>query len=347
MSLQQFYALTDTLEKTRCCLIRQWLKLPVGVPKLALLYELGCEPLVHSYVRRAVRFYNDLLDLPASSAYRGALRENVTEAFAAWHSGSRVRDRPCNFVRALFQVLRTLLPSERGLQGCFRREEALDADVVEQALQDRYSEFVAAAARVIEGPGSRVGLYFREVALHALGDVPPYFALRVSHGVMTRWLRFRLGCHHLRVHTGRWLQPSLPREERTCIRCTCQSVDDEAHCLLFCQHPGLTSRRTALALALQPEIRLDAIRTYQHFWQSMVACGQSQGQAVARFIATCVRVAWQCHQSGGPGGPIAPSPEGSEQLDCLDDESDGEELVEVFSEESDGEELVEVMDDAA
>ena len=343
LSLQQFYALTDPLEKTRCSLLRRWLKLPVGVPKLALLHELGCEPLVHSYVRRAVRFYNDLLDLPASSAYRGALRENVTEAFAAWHAGSRVRDRPCNFVRALFQVLRTLLPSERGLQGCFRREEALDAVVVDQALQDRYCEFVAAAARVLEGPGSRMGLYFREVVLHALGDVPPYFALRVSHGVMTRCLRFRLGCHHLRVHTGRWLQPPLPRVERTCIRCTCQSVDDEAHCLLSCAHPGLASLRTALASTLQPEVRLAALRTYKQFWQALAVCGPSRGQAVAHFIATCVRVSWQCHQSGGSSGPFVLSPAGSEQLDFLDDDSDGAEFVEVFSEESDGEELVEVM----
>jgi len=126
---------TELSEKTRCSLIRQWLKLPVGVPKLALLHELGCEPLVHSYVRRAVRFYNDLLDLPANSAYRGALCEDVTEAFAAWHAGSRVWDRPCNFVRALFQVLRTVLPSERGLQGCFRREEALDAAAVDHCLK--------------------------------------------------------------------------------------------------------------------------------------------------------------------------------------------------------------------
>ena len=85
------------------------------------------------------------------------------------------------------------------------------------------------------------------------------------------------------------------------------------------------------------------IRTYKQFWQAMAACGQSQGQVVARFIATCVRVAWQCHQNGVPGGHIAPSPEGSEQVDFLDDESAGEELVEVFPEESDGEELVEVI----
>jgi len=247
-------------------------------------------------------------------------------------------------VRALFQVLRSLLPSERGLQGCFRREEALDADAVDQALQDRYRELVAAAARVLEGSGSRVGLYLREVALHALGAVPPYFALRVSHGVMSRCLRFRLGCHHLRVHTGRWLQPPLPRDERSCIRCTSHTVDDEAHCLLTCDHPGLTNLRTALAVTLLPEARLGALRTYKQFWEAMAVCGQSQGQAVVHFIATCVRVAWQCHQHGGPGGPNVPSPERSDQLDYLDDESDGDELLEMFTEGSDDEELVEVRE---
>ena len=52
------------------------------------------------------------------------------------------------------------------------------------------------------GAGARTGLYFREVAVHGLGEVPRYYSLVLSHGVLLRFLRFRLGCHHLRIHTG-------------------------------------------------------------------------------------------------------------------------------------------------
>jgi hypothetical protein len=60
-NLAKFYSLGDTLEVQRCSLLRQWLHLPKSVPPLPLLHELGCEPLVHCYVRRAVRFYNCLV----------------------------------------------------------------------------------------------------------------------------------------------------------------------------------------------------------------------------------------------------------------------------------------------
>ena len=364
-SLDKFYALSEPLEVRRCSLLRQWFRLPVGVPKLSLLHELGCEPFSHMYVRRAVRFYNDLLDLPESSVYRGALRQNVTDAFSAWHSGSRAATRPCNLVRALFQVLRIVLPSERGLLGCFRREQPLDAAAVDAALRTRYQQLTTSKTAILEGKGSRLGLYFREVALHKMGEIPHYFLSRISHGVMIRCLRFRLGCHHLRIHTGRWQSPRLPRQACTCLRCDTDGIDDEAHCLLFCTHPTLLQQRMALQAALQGLVDFAAIRTHQQFWQALDACGHPQ---VVHYVAACLRVVWHCHTSAGPAARPQASPVLDDHLDLFDDESqaglsmsdmladdysDGEELVEVLSnapEEpmsvdsaySDGEELVEV-----
>ena len=80
---------------------------------LPLLHELGCEPLVHAYLRRAVRFYNALVSLEDTCAYNGALRQNVEDAFAASRAAK-------NLVHALFQVLRLLLSPERGLVARFK-----------------------------------------------------------------------------------------------------------------------------------------------------------------------------------------------------------------------------------
>ena len=90
-------------------------------------------------------------------------------------------------------------------------------------------------SQVENGTVSRIGLYSRVVGTHPLVMVPSFHSCRFSHGVSVRFLRFRLGCHHLRVHTGRW-QPVLLRPQRTCLRCSSTAVDDEAHCVFLCEH---------------------------------------------------------------------------------------------------------------
>ena len=179
------------------------LQLPQSVPLLPLLHELGSEPLVHCYVRRAVRFYNCLVELDAASVYRSALQQNTDDALST-------RSRAHNFVGALFQVLRILLPREGGLTRTLRACLPLDIDGIDAALHSRYTEHIQRLSQVVNGPGSRTGLYFRVVGTHVLGVVPSFYSCRLSHGVLVRFLRFRLGCHHLRIHTGRWLASAPP-----------------------------------------------------------------------------------------------------------------------------------------
>jgi hypothetical protein len=46
---------------------------------------------------------------------------------------------------------------------------------------------------------------------------PPFYSCTLSHGVSVRFLRFRLGCHHLRIQTGPWHQAALPRSHHTLL----------------------------------------------------------------------------------------------------------------------------------
>ena len=55
--------------------------------------------------------------------------------------------------------------------------------------------------------------------------VPEY--LRV---VITRW---RLSNHDLRIETGRYVRPIIPRNMRFCSVCV-ESVEDEEHALFYC-----------------------------------------------------------------------------------------------------------------
>jgi hypothetical protein len=329
-SLADFYALADPLEVQRCSSIRQWLHLPPSTPSLPLLHELGCEPLVHHYVRRSVRFYNTLLDLEEGVVYRGVLKQNVDDAFASPAPAH-------NFVAALDKVLRLLLPRATGVSRAFREGQPLDADEIDQALTARYEAYIAECALVLEGLGSRIGLYFRDVARHALGVVPEHYALRLPHGILVRFLRFRLGCHHLRVHTGRWEHPVLRHSQRFCERCSTRVVDDEAHCLLSCQHAELVEARELL-MATVP-FDLSAIPTYKEFWNRFHARAHQLDtcRSVITFVATCVRLAWQFYKGMLPVAASSPptwvaGPAGA-YLDYFDSasESDEEELVELLA----------------
>jgi hypothetical protein len=291
-----------------------WESFSASVPLLPLLHELGCEPLVHAYVRRAVRFYNALLGLNVGSVFRGVLRQNVADAFGTPRAAQ-------NFVGALFRVLRVLLPTERGLVGLLRAGHELDASAVDAALSRAYMEHLHTLSQVVSGSGSRIGLYFRVVGTHALGMVPPYYSGRHSHVVLVRFLRFRLGCHHLRVHTGRWASPVIPRTQRFCQRCTDSQlglVDDEAHCLLRCTHPTLVQHRAHLF----GPIPLGTVPSYAAFW-ALVESGRLPVHAVVQYIAICVRVCWRCHSSGS-GLPPSPPPvlQVTDSLDLFDSESD-------------------------
>ena len=47
-------------------------------------------------------------------------------------------------------------------------------------------------------------------------------------------MRLRTGAHHLAIETGRWSRPVLPRQRRTCTKCTQTVVEDELHLLFEC-----------------------------------------------------------------------------------------------------------------
>ena len=134
------------------------------------------------------------------------------------------------------------------------------------------------------------------VGTHVLGVVPSFYSCRLSHGVLVRFLRFRLGCHHLRIHTGRWLPPLLPHSQRTCLRCSSTVVDDEAHCLFMCEHPTIVEARDLFLAAVVPPVAALSSLRYADFW-ALSATGCVPLSALVKYVAVCVRVCWYCHQT--------------------------------------------------
>jgi hypothetical protein len=149
----------------------------------------------------------------------------------------------------------------------------MSVNEVKLAISRRYLEHVKELSLVQEGLGSRLGLYFRVVGTHALGTVPSFYHLPLSQGVLVRFLRFRLGCHHLRVNTGRWVQPFVPRRRRFCLRCHSTCLDDEAHCLLVCSHPTIVESQEKMHAV--PAVFRHNVATYAQFWNLLEKVAKS------------------------------------------------------------------------
>lgn len=60
-------------------------------------------------------------------------------------------------------------------------------------------------------------------------------------------MRLRTGAHHLAVETGRWSRPVIPRQFRTCSKCTQTIVEDEMHLLAGPHGPTYSDAYTIAA----------------------------------------------------------------------------------------------------
>jgi hypothetical protein len=342
-SLDALYRMDHVLEKRRCAVLRRWFQLPQSTPSLCMLHELGLEPLVHIYIRRAVRWWNCLVVLPEDSPYKAALRQNVADGVQRWAT---------NFSAALYRCLRTVLKEQaRDLPRQMRELQLLDLELVDVQLAKRYTE------HVMSMEGSMFSRYFRETQSHVVGELPCWYSTAVSHGMLLRVLRFRLGKHSLRVNTGRFMQPSLPRCQRTCQRCShmwmqpgAMPVDDEDHCLLDCRCPALVGMRQRLWSAVKRVWREAPLNTTKGFFDVVDQLNNIKAHAVKKmcvmFVARCYKEAFLCAEN--PQGYQTAASESESELSwnqCFDDFNSEEQIItpdlEVAS--SSGDELIEVQ----
>jgi hypothetical protein len=80
-----FYALSDPVEQVRCASLRRWFRVPQDVPR-------GCQPLVHTYILRAVQLYNRLLQV--GGAWKAALQQNVADGICWQTHSCKLEHRP-------------------------------------------------------------------------------------------------------------------------------------------------------------------------------------------------------------------------------------------------------------
>jgi hypothetical protein len=285
---------------------------------LALLHELGLQPLVHTYVVRAAGLYNALIE--AGPVYQALLAQQVQDG---------VVGRVPNWISHLHRVLSMVQPRAhpRGWTLFFAPEsnqprQRIALGALKKALREFYAQYVQKFCVVADRPGvegSRVGAYFKYVGTHSCGNRPLYLARRLPFLLVRDCLHFRLGAHHLQLRLGRMVTPPVPRPQRHCQRCAVPAVDDERHCLFHCSQPLLVAARQHLQLQLLRG------RVSVSLADLFVAAGANVGalRKLVRFVAVCYRVARDC--------------DGGEELVPVDLEADlaPQDFLDTFSSDSD------------
>ena len=74
--------------------------------------------------------------------------------------------------------------------------------------------------------------------------IEPYLLLNLSRKTCSKIARFRTSSHNLRIETGRHERPIIPADERLCVKCNLNEVEDEVHALIDC--PNNESMRQSL-----------------------------------------------------------------------------------------------------
>ena len=118
---------------------------------------------------------------------------------------------------------------------------------------------------------------------------------RLSHDVLVGFLRFHLGCHHLRIHSRRLHLPDLLRPRSTFLRCSSTALGDEAHCLFLCEHPTIVEARDLFLAALVPHVTalLASLRSADLRALSSTGRGAPLSTLV-KYVAVCVYVYHLC-----------------------------------------------------
>ena len=109
----------------------------------------------------------------------------------------------------------------------------------------------------------------------------------------TRWIkalsRLRMSSHMLEIERGRHAKPQkLPLEQRTCQRCTSNSVDDEIHFLITCSYFA-TQRTSLLAESKLHNTEFDSHSNNDKFIYIMSSTHRPLVISFAKYTYTCIQ----------------------------------------------------------
>jgi hypothetical protein len=220
--------------------LKQLCGLPRSTPTETFLLELGWLSLPDRWLQSCIRFWNQLLALPADDLYRDVLFDSASTGIGF----AKHMQQACNASGSTLNLC--ILPpgGGGGLAAApldILQLRRLDSSAIMQqrhAQQEQRLEAAALDPRTCPSKGAATCKYLRwfrrsNAQRQAQGRYSSsLLSLPASARKINLVLRFRLGClRQLPVVQGR--HDNVPREQRFCRHCPCH-VGDEKHLIFDC-----------------------------------------------------------------------------------------------------------------
>ena len=103
--------------------------------------------------------------------------------------------------------------------------------------------------------------------------------------------QLRVSSHHLQIEKGRHHKPKpIPLEERKCIYCTDNTIEDEKHFLLHC--PRYSDQRFILFSLLKNHIPI-SVNTSDEIFKALLNLNISLSRQLGKFIINALAIRGQ------------------------------------------------------
>lgn len=259
VSCQHMYQMLDNpLQQVQTTFLRGLGQLRKSISTTVLHKEMCMDPVAKGWLRASLDLWGRLQRAPADSILGAAVRESIRRA------QSSPPGRPSSWVGKYMRMLSNMaLGGQRDPDQALRdfagswgvnaeddRLLAVPSGVVWDAWEKMMAEpWEGLTTDPRTAPSAKVRMvtynsWFAvplDAEIEEDSDYPqgmPQY-IRRTGGIpfeqVKQLMRLRTGAHYLRVETGRWQQPRLPRGERVCQKCTWGTmVEDEFHMLFEC-----------------------------------------------------------------------------------------------------------------
>ena len=243
--------------------LRRLLGVRSGTPNMAVLAEVGRYPLRIFAAKMLCKFWNRMVVMEEGRLVKQAFRASVALA-------SRT---PSNSTHKSWAGQVVSFLASLGLPHDPNAPRVVDVKAVVEQLQCSY------LASVTGSQSSKVQQYLRMRSAVDTASYTPAAYLQAVGGwkQRQRMAQLRTGSHWLAVETERFGASATQREQRTCHRCSSNSVDDEEHMVFDCaalegqrwNHPSLFSSGSR---SLRDFMAQDPTEVAAFVWECHKAC---------------------------------------------------------------------------
>ena len=258
---QHLYQMFDNpLQQVQTAFLRGLGQLRKSISTTVLHKEMCLDPVAKGWLRASLDLWGRLQTAPANSILGIAVRESIRIARSSpqGRQGSWVG----RYMRTLSNIaLNGQRDPDQALQSFvstwgFNAENNALLAVPRGVVWDAWDKMLGEPWQDLDAdPRTAPSTKVRMVTYNSwfAVETPPQIEKKLKHDYpegMPRYIRhtggipfeqvkqlmrLRTGAHHLRVETGRWQNPRLPRADRVCQKCTWGTkVEDEFHILFEC-----------------------------------------------------------------------------------------------------------------